>query len=95
MVNNGQQSINAGTRQQAQLRKLLINMQSGLGGLIGTTNRMEQEIAQVLAEGGTVDFDSKIAFVTGAYARMMKDFGAVALLQGDGITVKKTPETRR
>ena len=58
----------------------------------GTTLKVAQAINQVLEHGGTVNVQPQMSFMTGAYARMLKDLGVVEYLQAQGVTQRKPPK---
>lgn len=58
-------------------------------GVAGAANKIAQSITQVLENGGTIETQRQMHFITGAYARMLKDFGVVEQLQKEGATQKK------
>jgi len=62
--------------------------------LAGTAAKIAQAINQTLDQGGTVNIQPQLAFITGAHARIAKDVGVVEFLQQQGVTQKKPPAVR-
>ena len=58
----------------------------------GTALKIAQAIEQVLKEGGGINVQPQMSFLTGAFARMTKDVGVVEFLQSQGINQKPRPK---
>ena len=56
-------------------RRRLERLREDMESVEGTARQMRQRIDQILEHGGTLDAQKQIAFMTGAYARFMKDWG--------------------
>jgi hypothetical protein len=61
----------------AKLKALIVEADS----LAGTARHVEQAATEALAEGNDVNLQKQMAFMTGALARMLKDWGAIEYLQ--------------
>jgi len=79
---------------QAQHRKRLEQIRDDSIGVAGTAAKISQAMVQALEQGGTVNIQPQIQFLTGAYARILKDFGVVEHLQYLGATQKKPTALR-
>lgn len=73
------------------LRKRMTQMQQDAETLVGVAQLIANRLAQVLACGGASSVQQQMAFITGAVARMQKDWGVIEHLQAQGGTVKKPP----
>lgn len=74
---------------QAQHRVRLQQIQNEALSLAGTATKIAQEINQVLDRGGMAHIQPQMQYLTGAYARMSKDWGVVEHLQHNGVSQRK------
>lgn len=89
MVNS---SIHGLSIKQASHRKRLQDLQAEVIALSGNANKIAQAINQILSEGGKLGVAPQIAFLTGAIARIHKDFGVIEYLQAtQGVEQNKCP----
>lgn len=74
---------------QATHRKRLQAIRDDAMSVSGTTLKIAQAINQLLENGGILNAQPQIAFLTGAYARILKDIGVIEHLQSQGVIQKK------
>lgn len=79
---------------RAQHRKRLEQVRDEVTGLAGTAAKMASAINEVLSQGGTVNLQPQLNFITGAHARLLKDIGVVEHLQHMGVAQKPAPKMR-
>lgn len=73
-------------------RSRLLQIVEEANSLEGTARRLAQMAQEVLDRGGVLQAHGQITFITGSYARLLKDVGVVEQLQGDGVAQKgKSP----
>ncbi len=84
------------SQSQADLRKRLEQIRNDATSLSGTASRIAEKINETLDKGGQLkDYDQMVHFITGAYARMLQDFGAVTHLQRNhNVHVRRPPPIR-
>jgi len=82
------------SRMQALHRARLEAIRNDAISLAGTTAKIAEAISQVLDKGGMAHVQPQMAFFTGTYARMMKDWGVIEHLQAQGASQRKAPLTR-
>lgn len=73
------------------MRSRIKNIESEARELAGAATLIADMAAQALDKGGTVNAAKQTAFITGAYARLLKDLGVIEQLQGEGHFIKKKP----
>ncbi len=79
---------------QRSIRGKAEGMRTELIQLAATATKLAEELDEVLQEkGGLVQHQPKINFITGAYARILKDAGVVEHLQSLGVTIKPIRRT--
>ena len=67
-------------------RSRLIELQREAAQVASTGLRISQALSQILDQGGKAHIQPQMAFLTGALARMMKDWGVIEQLQQEGTT---------
>jgi len=78
---------------QAVHRTRLEQVRNEATSLAGNAARIAQAINQVLEKGGQVNIQPQMNFITGAYARMLKDLGVIEQLQSQGVRQRPPPQT--
>lgn len=86
---NGNENTDGYSPSQRALRKRLEGIRDEAIALASAAARISQAAQQSLERGGILSIQPQVAFVTGAQARMMKDWGVVEHLQGQGVVLKK------
>ncbi len=56
--------------------------------LAGTATKIAQAMTQILERGGAINIQAQMSFITGAHARISKDWGVAEHLQAQGSTIK-------
>lgn len=79
---------------QATLRTRLEQMKKDAESTAGTAQKAAQAIAEILEKGGTLDIQPQMNFLTGAHARMVKDYGVIEFLLRQGVSVRKPLSVR-
>lgn len=62
--------------------------------MAGTAAKIAEACEQVLALGGVLVVDPQVAFLTGAHARILKDYGVVGHFKMEGVVLHKPAPTR-
>lgn len=73
---------------QATHRKRVEMIRDEAINIAGTATKIAQAMAQVLERGGAVNVQSQVAYITGGFARLQKDWGVVEYLQANGAQIK-------
>lgn len=76
------------TSMRAMHKQKLKDVKAEIEMLTGMLTRTSQRIDEILANGGTLGAHGQMNFLTGAYARIMKDVAIVDYLQSQGVFQK-------
>lgn len=83
-----------GTDVQALHRARIETIRNEAIALGGTVSKIAAALTQALEKGGAANIQPQIAYLTGAHARMLKDWGVVEQLQQHGVTQRKPPQVQ-
>lgn len=80
---------------QAELATALKHALEEAEGIAGNASLIAHAIAEAQANGGQISVQNQINYLTGAFARLLKDLGVVEHLQKHGAAAQRRALLRR
>lgn len=74
---------------KAELNGAMNNVLTEAEGIAGAATKIAQKIQEIRQQGGLLNIQPQIMYLTGAMARMMKDLGVAEHLQKHGTRIAR------